>query len=486
MLLTEPIDAISDQSSWVFEHLPEIVVRFIKVVIDRIEIIFGITIFMYIPTNLNTSNRNVWSVVKKLEKLKKLGVIKNYHTVTKKFDDEPHLKSVQVELVNNNKNNSYGYGRSWYNQDEAWGPAFGEAVERWCVDHFSPNKTTVLGIEEISKSLGYPLKDLPGFSDKMRSASKHYELTDKTTFSCVTAKNLINDNKNLVPLQWFSFQHVRDYVYQGKEPLLAPPITTGAAAGRTYEEALLNALLENIERDAFIIHWLRKITPVKIDVRASGDRELNELMLIADRYGLEVHFLKLETDFPVSVIACVVVDRSGIGPAVNIDACAGVSQRECIIKSFQGSIGMRQYARRRYEQFKNLGQILAIENLDMQKRMIWWSDVKRLPDLEFILTGPVVCVEESNNSESRSQTIDRLVGYAKQKKYDVFVVDITPAAIAKASGLTVLFVKLPLLQPLYLEESLKAWKGDRLWSIPDDLDLKIGTTTINQIPHPFT
>src|SRR5690606_29756504 len=149
----------------------------------------------------------------------------------------------------------------------------------------------------------------------------------------------------LAPLQWFSFPHARRVTERGYEPVLMPLNSSGAATHRTRGAAEYRAMLEMIERDAAMIHWHQGIIPKRLPLKSlvTSNKIAQSIVTMLDRYALVAHFLVLSTYFPVMVVQTILIDRTGLGPAVLCDSAAGTTLEHCLERSFLGALGLRSY-----------------------------------------------------------------------------------------------------------------------------------------------
>lgn len=79
--------------------------------------------------------------------------------------------------------------------------------------------------------------------------------------------------------------------------------SNGNAAGSSIEDALLQGLLELIERDAVALWWYNRTSQPGVDLDAFGDPWLDELRDVYAGLGREVWALDLTSDFGVPVMA---------------------------------------------------------------------------------------------------------------------------------------------------------------------------------------
>jgi len=473
------VQAISSVTLDNYTSLPGPMVRFLEMFIGRIGNILGINFYIEplaetgIPLDLQI----------KLEYLKSKSIVESYSYVSRFYNDEPQIFGAQVTISGKKRMGYSGFGRSLLNQSEVWGPAYGEALERWCLDHYAPteDKTRMLNTKQLRDLSGIDLSKTPGIESNLRLKAK-YHIDDTSEFVCVDSVELTTTKRLPTPLQWFSFYHAEKYIHSNREPQIYPLITTGSAAGETLEKALIGGIYENIERDAFMIYWMRKITPKKIDHRKLKGDVFEKITQMCDRYNLEPHFLYLQTDIPVNVIACVLIDRSGVGPAVAVDANAGSSIEKCIEKSFLGALGLRPLFR---NQIKKSAPEQSTEKLTLEKRGLWWFSKDKLPLIEFLLQGNYIENISETPTRTTKEELDYLVAIFKKMKYQIFYQNILPKTLADATSTSVVSVKIPQLQPLHLNEWERCSEGERLRQVPEMMKLECGSDTINPLPHPF-
>lgn len=92
--------------------------------------------------------------------------------------------------------------------------------------------------------------------------------------------------------------------------------SNGNAAGSSLEDAVLQGLLELIERDAVSLWWYNRTSAPAVDLDAFGDPWLDELREVYAGLGREVWVLDLTADFDVPVMAA--LSRRPGGPREEI------------------------------------------------------------------------------------------------------------------------------------------------------------------------
>ncbi|MBQ1090484.1 TOMM precursor leader peptide-binding protein [Streptomyces sp. B93] len=89
--------------------------------------------------------------------------------------------------------------------------------------------------------------------------------------------------------------------------------SNGCAIGGCLEEAVLGALLELIERDAFLLAWYGGTRLTEIDLATAGDRTVRAMIDRAALQGYDVHAFDNRIDLAVPVVTGLAVRRDG-GP----------------------------------------------------------------------------------------------------------------------------------------------------------------------------
>ena len=121
--------------------------------------------------------------------------------------------------------------------------------------------------------------------------------------------NILTKKHILVPLQ---------YVFWGDSnqfSQLNSSTTNGGGAHMMQDKALLSAIHEYLERDAFLLHWLCKITPKRVTLQSVKKYESIELLKRSLAMGLDIQILVLDSDVGIpTFISCIFDERTS--PAI--------------------------------------------------------------------------------------------------------------------------------------------------------------------------
>jgi ribosomal protein S12 methylthiotransferase accessory factor len=91
----------------------------------------------------------------------------------------------------------------------------------------------------------------------------------------------------------------------GTAPRCVVPDSNGNAAGSSLEDAVLQGLLELVERDAVALWWYNRTMAPAVDLDAFGDPWTEELREVYQRLGREVWALDLTSDLHIPVMVAV-------------------------------------------------------------------------------------------------------------------------------------------------------------------------------------
>jgi len=106
--------------------------------------------------------------------------------------------------------------------------------------------------------------------------------------------------------------------------------TNGVAAHIDFSKALSNAMLELIERDAFLVRWLCQLSPIKIDLDTINNDFLNALIMKIRNDGGQIHLFDIALDIPVPTVAVLVK----LNESYFIGTSSSWTYEEAIIHSF--------------------------------------------------------------------------------------------------------------------------------------------------------
>lgn len=349
------------------------------------------------------------------------------------------------------------------NKEWAMFKSLGEAVERHCLS--AQDK----GVYSSYKELKDKAIDIFVFSNltseqKNDSKFKQFVYTKDDYFSWCDGYNFLNFQKKMIPSQLVYVPY-----NFSKEKIIREPISTGAALSTSLGGSVYRGICEIVERDAFMITYLNKIKKELIDLKRSGP-ELMEISNMSCRYKLEPIIVDITTDLGIPSMLGLVIDRTGLGPAISVGLSADLDPKVAAIKAIKEAFHSRPWIRKLMIQNKINRDINTFEG-----RALYWSDVKMLKNIDFLIKQKKHSLKGCLKYKTMKAKIIKIMEIFKKHNLDVFFVDVTTSEVRKC-GFCVTKVIIPGLMPLYLDEFYKDVYGNHL---------RLDKSKINKIPHPF-
>lgn len=239
------------------------------------------------------------------------------------------------------------------------------------------------------------------------------------------------------------------------------PMSTGFAAGSSYEGAVLSGLLECIERDSLALWWLHQLEMPKIGRALAGlDRRLTTLLEHAREAGLETHLFDLTTDVGVPVVGVVQVDPHARPHVVTMGACrpqpidAAVRVLE-EVGSLRVALNERPAITRR--------EFLSGQPRTPEEFGALYAGREAIDRFAFALERP----KESHALPAgiSSDPLDSIVGRLAALDMDVLVVDVTLPEV-REHGVVVVKVIVPQLMPISFSHQVRYLAHPRLHEAP--------------------
>lgn len=481
---------------------------FVRKLLKRISSFLHYPVVIAIPADIEEylGDEDALRAVRLLNKLRSAGIISLFFQNKHQYGDEPRGLVTFARLKDSKRFGLSGKGADMLKKSATLWPAVGEAVERYAMEFHEPVESEFLdaSYQELSGSK-VDIFNISGFDKKTRESEPlgfKLNYDKQSQFRWVKAKTLPDREDVWAPLQWFSFSHIHKHCKPSNknsepEPLLSVPITTGVAAGQTTDNAIQRGLLEVVERDAFIIYWLNQIPADRINTASFNDPRFDELQAIADKYRLETHLLYLRTDVPVHTVSCIIVDRSGLGPAVIVGAKTSHNLIDAAYGALADTLAQRGQYRLMMDNEKCEEWLRAYdgsaEKMGHEGRIYFWFQKERLRDIERFISGKIIDANHlpkfpQYNGQIKHDT-DELLKFFQEKEYEVFYRELLNDRMKKLTeGLSVTMVRVPKMQPVYLEEAFISKAGERLWSVPEILGYKPlnkNGDDFCKLPHPF-
>lgn len=430
-------------------------------------------------------------VVKKFLPIVEEGLVVQSFYCPALYADEPKLWSFTAKVVDVSQVSSCGCqigyaGGASFDKEKAILKALGEAVERYCLGVYQESNLISASYKDV-KSKSIVLESVVSFSENQLKQDNFFSCVWnlEDIFRWVKSFSVFDEKEVLVPAQLVFVP------YQMKdEKIIRLPISTGGACGLSKEECLLRGILEVIERDAFMIHYLSNTCGLLVNI--DNDFRLRKIKDYFLKYRLELYLISLPTDLGIYTFLALLIDRTGIGPAVSAGLKSGIDPFVTAIGAIEECWHSRPWIRDELNKFPNLEKIRqnAKKMIDAKERGLYWSSVDMITyvdnwiNRDFSLDFNDLKPLAANSLDSQ---INYLLNVLKNKNHSIYYVDLTTDEVAR-HGFKTLKVIIPSLQPLYLDEPFPYLGGSRIYEVPYKIGLQskiIQEKKINTIPHFF-
>ena len=216
--------------------------------------------------------------------------------------------------------------------------AVGEGLERYCASVYDPAELKVGNADTLAKTHRVaPPESFALFHPSQGAAFPTFDNSSRLAWA--TGRSLISDAQTLVPA---CLVYMPYHPQEPGEVAPAPAISTGLACARSYPEAVLGGLYECFERDAFVIHWMNRITPRRIVPEAEDAIACVYRERLA-KPGLHYTLLDLTLDPPVPSYLCVLVDDRNEVPMISVGGASSFDTPRAQLKAMMEAAQTREW-----------------------------------------------------------------------------------------------------------------------------------------------
>jgi ribosomal protein S12 methylthiotransferase accessory factor len=340
-----------------------------------------------------------------------------------------------------------------------------ELLERLSL--YNPQESQLTPPTKLEASLLEYLVPWNNANTQSQASTKRERDLKNLRWKCIQGKEMLSGTNVLIPSQLVFLSPTPRNEHQLSEEVTS----NGTALGEAGQDgAFTRCILELIERDACLHAYLSRDRVLEMtDFPATIAHDIEYFR----RYRLEPHIFCVPSVFSVPVVLTVLVDRTGIGPAVTVGSSAGLRYYEAIAHSMMEALHVRNYTRLMWNAAFSHRVPRDDKVLSLEDRLYYWYPVKRIKHLDFWLKNPPTI----SYSEVRRKctTIPDVVNQFRARNFHLIRVDISLPEIRDA-GLEVVKVIIPELIPFYLNERAKTLYSVNYGELPEISVSK---------PHPF-
>ena len=370
-------------------------------------------------------------------------------------------------------------------EQEAWASCLGEALERYSGGRWTAEETVVCRRADLEGRSVDP-RELVLFRPEQYARLPYAPYRDETELRWVRGRSLTRDDEVWVP----AIAVFMEYAVDAEEEFLCPVTSNGLAAGPALGVAVLRAVYEVLERDAFLIAWMNRLPGRRLDAERHPDADVRWLARSYRRRGVELVLYALPADHPVTVVAAIAFQRGGhggpyatVGLGADLDPPAAA--RAAALEVGQVRPSFRQ--RCRGPDSARIAELVAdpAATASLEDHALLYADRSMAGAFDFLDGGPAEGIEAPRDAGVDS--LDRVVEHFRDTDQDVVYVNLTPPDLEPLGVFTARAI-LPGFQPIWFGDGERRLGGRRLYDLPWRLGLRDAPAeaeSLNPLPHPL-
>jgi ribosomal protein S12 methylthiotransferase accessory factor len=418
-----------------------------------------------------------------------VGVIHELGEVRREADDPRFFyvgaRASNTSAFSSQTNFSSGGGAS-VSRERALLKGIGEAVERYCAALYNAEHLPLFAFNARG---GLPCRhpdEWALFSDtQYRSDGFPFVPFNETTrVRWVQGFDVGTGHQAYVPAAMVYVPYTY-YLSSGDSPIVQP-ISTGLACHSTLERAATSALCEVVERDAFMLFWLRGLRMPRL-LRSGLSSAALDLVERFERIGCTVDLRAITLDIALPTILAVCRKRHlGRGPALAVAAACAPDIEGAVTKALEELAHTRRYVK----DIERLCPRLATgaDVRTQEDHLNYWvsADVDTLvPWLTSEEPGEICMTDVPSISGNDQEVWEQSVAAVVRAGYRPIRVDLTTSDVR--DFLRIVRVVVPGLHPLVMGSQTVPLGGDRLKRTAEKLGVAAfyPSEEPNPYPHPF-
>jgi ribosomal protein S12 methylthiotransferase accessory factor len=272
-------------------------------------------------------------------------------------------------------------------------------------------------------------------------------------------------------------------VHYGEDDWLVSETSSGVAAHSARSAALLNGLSELVERDAFMIHWLNRLSPPLVDIDASRDDAVGRFLRVVRSAGWEPKIAETTTDLGIPAFLALGIRDDGKGHALLVGGGAsldaGTALRRALGELYSAVVSQpaewtppAPLAPEDVTRAQQHADVYAFPENLARAAFLWASSRRSAPPLP---------------AEPAAERLADAVERFRARGFEVVGVDMTAPDIA-GHGLHVVRAIVPGLVPFGFGRTALRLGGRRLYEAPVRMgfqDLPSREEDLNPDPHVY-
>jgi len=249
------------------------------------------------------------------------------------------LRSKSLFWLNNHvRSGNGGKGRNW---EQAKVGALCEAIERYSATYHEEDQAPVNGsLRELEVEVIHP-------NSCMNYSEKQYREREAANQDCTKFYSLVPiPFDETIQMDWHpvysltqqKFKYLpscfcfAQYPAEDELRLFAYPDSNGCAAGNSMEEAILQGLLELVERDSVALWWYNRHQTLGVDLKSFQDPYFDQLMEYYGSLNRGLYVLDITTDLQIPSFIAISYSMEGekqeivFGCGTHVEASIGIER----------------------------------------------------------------------------------------------------------------------------------------------------------------
>ena len=280
-----------------------------------------------------------------------------------------------------------------------------------------------------------------------------------------------------VPYLYRDTKHRSDFVSMG--------VSTGAACHSDPLLARLSGLFESVERDAFMVTWMRKIARPRI--AWWNDDYLSSIF--EKHYagcGVSFHLFDLSLDIEIPTVLCLAQATLRTGPVCVVGCATRGQYREACSKAMLEAAQCMTWAHYLLAVYDDWEPAEDYSNVKtFQDHVLLYLQRGMFKHLSFLLDTPMTIELPESRDLKPAECYQESLAALKRRELEPVEVTLSTPEI-EALGLHVLKIVIPGLAQITGDHKYPALANTRFDTVPSHLGIEhLCGTHRNPMPHPF-
>lgn len=377
-------------------------------------------------------------------------------------------------------------GGAHYLRERALAAAVGEALERYCGTHAPASRLVFASAAELGPRAVSPL-DFALFHPRQyaQTGFPYRPFTPGTRVQWIPGVSLTDGAPVFLPAQLVFLAPGRR---QG-EAAIGYATSSGMACGPTRDEAVLRALLEVVERDAFMLTWYGMLSLPLVDL-GSDPVLCAEVRRHFAPARLHHQVVDLSSFLRVPTALAVIRGRPPDPIALAVGAASAPTMEEACGKALREAFQTRHWIRQMRQVRRRAFAADFSDVLRFEDHVLFYSYEENARRADFLIASAArrslqeVPALEGTTAAARIRAV---VARLAQHGVHAYAADLTSPEVREA-GLHVARVLCPQLCPLDVGYQRRFLGGPRLYEAAWRLGMRerpLGFEELNPYPHPF-